>query len=65
MCCVDYEVIATFMLKEKIERKLKRTGVNCKLSKCELHMVSLIYLGIMADTHGIRTDPDAVEAVLT
>ena len=33
--------------------------------KCEILKYSIRYLGKMVDKHGIRPDPDAVEAVLT
>ena len=38
---------------------------KCKPSKCEILKDSIKYLGRMVDRHGIRPDPDAVEAVLT
>ena len=34
-------------------------------SKCEIFEDSIKYLGRVVDRHGIRPDPDAVEAVLT
>ena len=39
--------------------------IKCKPSKCEILKDSIKYLGRMVDKHGIRPDPDAVEAVLT
>ena len=71
MCYVDDVVIATPALEDHIERLeevfacLKRSGLNCKPSKCEILKDSIKYLGRMLDRHGIRPDPDAVEAVLT
>ena len=71
MCYVDDVVIATPTLEDHIERLdevlacMKRSGLKCKLSKCEILKDSIKYLGRMVDRHGIRPDPDAVEAVLT
>ena len=71
MCYVDDEVIATPTLEDHIEQLdevfacMKRAGLKCKPSKCEILKESIKYLGKMVDKHGIRPDPDAVEAVLT
>ena len=72
MCYVDDMVIATPTLEDHIERRLdevfacmKRSGLKCKPSKCEILKDSIKYLDRMVDRHGIRPDPDAVEAVLT
>ena len=71
MCYVDDVVIATPTLEDHIERLdevfacMKRSGLKCKPSKCEIIKDSIKYLGIMVDRHGIRLDPDGVEAVLT
>ena len=71
MCYVDDVVIATPTLEDQIERLdevfecMKRSGLKCKPSKCEILKDSIKYLGSMVDRHGIRPDPDAVEAVLT
>ena len=71
MCYVDDVVIATPTLEDHIERLdevfacMKRSGLKCKPSKCEVLKDSINYLGRMVDGHGIRPDPDAVEAVLT
>ena len=71
MCYVDEVVIATPTLEDHIERLeevfacMKRSGLKCKPSKCEILKDSIKYLGRMVDRHGIRPDPDAVEAVLT
>ena len=70
MCYVDNVVIATPTLEDHIERLdevfacMKRLGLKCKPSKCEILKDSIKYLGRMVDRHGIRPDPDAVEAVL-
>ena len=71
ICYVDDVVIATPTLEDHIERLdevfacMKRSGLKCKPSKCEILKDSIKYLGRMVDRHGIRPDPDAVEAVLT
>ena len=39
--------------------------MKCKPSKCEILRDSIKYLGRMLDRHGVRPDPEAVEAVLT
>ena len=44
---------------------MKRAGLKCKPSKCEIIRDSIKYLGRMVDRHGVRPDPEAVEAVLT
>ena len=70
MCYVDDVVIATPTLEDHIERLdevfacMKRSGLKCKPSKCEILKDSIKYSGRMVDRHGIRPDPDAVEAVL-
>ena len=71
MCFVDDVVKATPTLEDHIEildevfACMKRSGLKCKPSKCEILKDSIKYLGRMVDRHGIRPDPDAVEAVLT
>ena len=71
MCYVDDVVIATTTLEDRIERLdevfacMKRAGLKCKPSKCEILKDSIKDLGSMVDKHGIRPDPDAVERVLT
>ena len=71
MCYVDDVVIATPTLADHIYRVdevfdcMKRAGLKCKLSKCEILRDSIKYLGRMVDRHGVRPNPDAVEAVLT
>ena len=71
MCYVDDIVIATTTLEDHIDWLdevfgcMKRAGLKCKPSKCEIHRDSIKYLGRMVDRHGVRPDPDAVEAVLT
>ena len=71
MCYVDDVVIATPTLEDHIDRLdevfgcMKRAGLKCKPSKCEILRDSIKYLGRMMDRHGVRPDPEAVEAVLT
>ena len=71
MCYVDDVVIATPTLEDHIERLdevfacMKRAGLKCKPSKCEILKESIKYLGRMVDKNGIIPDPEAVEAVLT
>ena len=63
MCYVDDVVIATLTLEDHIERLeevfscMKQAGLKCKPSKCEILRDSI--------KHGMRPDPEAVEAVLT
>ena len=62
MCYVDDVVIATPTLEDHIERLdevfacMKRSGLKCKPSKCEILKDSIKYLGRMVDKHGIRPD---------
>ena len=71
MCYVDDVVIARPILEDHIERLdevfacITRSGLKCEPSKCEILMDSIKYLGRMVDKHGIRSEPDAVEAILT
>ena len=44
---------------------MKRASLKCKPSTCEIPRDSVKYLGRMVDRHGLRPDPEAVEAVLT
>ena len=63
MCYVNDVVIATPTLEDHIERLdevfacMKRSGLKCKPSKCEILKDSIKYLGRMVDRHGIRPDP--------
>ena len=71
MCNVDDVVIATPTLEDHIERLdevfscMKQASLKCKPSKCEILRDSIKYLGRLVDKHGVRPDPEAVEAVLT
>ena len=68
---VDDVVIATPILEDHIDRLvevfgcMKRAGLKCKPSKCETLRDSIKCLGRMVDSHGVRPDPEAVEAALT
>ena len=71
MCFVDDVVKETLTMEDHIERLdevfacMKRAGLKCKPSKCEILKDSIKYLGRIVDKLGFRLDPDAVEAVLT
>ena len=43
---------------------MKKDGLKCKPSKCEVFRNSINHLGRMVNRHGKKQDPDAVEAVL-
>ena len=57
MCYVNDVVIATPTLEDQIERLnevfacMKRAGLKCKPSKCEIMKDSIEYLGRMVDKH--------------
>ena len=71
MCYVNDMVIATPTFADHIDRLdedfhcMKRAGLKCKPSNCEILWDSIKYLGRMVDRYGVRLDPNAVEAVLT
>ena len=71
MWYVDDVVIATPTLEDHLERLdevftcMKQAGLKCKPSKCKILRDSIKYLGRLVDKHGVRPDPEAVEAVLT
>ena len=71
MCYVDDVVIATPTLEDHIERLdevftcMKQAGLKCNFSKCEILRDSIKYLDRLVDKHGVRPDPETVEAVLT
>ncbi|XP_063724214.1 uncharacterized protein LOC134851868 [Symsagittifera roscoffensis] len=44
---------------------MKQAGLKCKHSKCEIPRDSIKYLGRLVDKHGVRPDPEVVEAVPT
>ena len=68
---VDDVVKATPTLADHIARLdevfdcMKRARLKRKPSECEILRDSIKYLGRMVDRHGVRPDPEAVEAVLT
>ena len=70
MCYVDDVVIATPTLEDHIDRLdevfgcMKRAGLKCKPSKCEILRDSTKYLGRMVDRLCVRPDPEAVEAAV-
>ncbi|XP_063713728.1 uncharacterized protein LOC134841628 [Symsagittifera roscoffensis] len=65
MCYVD-DVIATPTLADHIYRFDEVFDcMKCKPSKCEILRESIEYLGRIVDRHVKRTDPEAVETVLT
>ena len=70
ICYVDEVVIATPNLEDHIERLdevltcIKQAGLKCKPLKCEILRDSIKYLGCLVDQHGVRPDPEEVEAVL-
>ena len=63
MCYVDDVVIATPTL--EVLECMKKVGLIWKPSKCEIVQVAIKYFGRMVEKHGSRSDPYAVEAVLT
>ena len=71
MCYVDDVVISTPTLADFIERLdevfdcIKRADLKCEPLKCEILSDSIKYLEEMVDRHGVRPEPDAVEALLT
>ena len=70
MYYVDDVVIATPTLEDHIDWLdevfgcMKKAGLKCKPSKSEILRDSIKYLRRMVDRHGVRPDPEAVEAVL-
>ena len=66
---VDNMFLATLTLEDHIDLLdevfgcMKRAGLKCKPSKCEILRDSIRYLGRMVVRHGVRPDPEAVEAV--
>ena len=71
MCYVDDVVIATKTMEDHTRRLnevfscMKQAGLRCKPSKCEILRDSIKYLGRLVYKHGLRPDPEAVEAALT
>lgn len=44
--------------------KLKQANLSINLEKCKFFRNELKYLGYVVDAHGLRTDPEKVEAIL-
>ena len=71
MCYVDDVVVATPNLGDHLDWLnevfgcMKRAGLKCKPSKCEILRDSIKYRGSLVDRHGVRPYPEALEAVLT
>ena len=71
ICYVDDVVIAKPTLEDHIDWLdevfgcMKRADLKCRPSKREILRESIKYLGRMVDRHGVRPDPEALEAVLT
>ena len=67
MCYVEDVVIATATLEDHIERLnevfacMKRAGLKCKTSKCEILKDSMKDLGRIVDKYDIRPDPESVD----
>ena len=65
---MDDVMIATPTLEDHIERLnelfayMKRAELICKPSKCYIKKDSKKNLASVVDRHGVRPDPDAVEA---
>ena len=71
MCYVDDVVIAIPSLADHIDRLdevfdcMKKIGLKCIPSKCEILRDSIKNLVRMVERHGVSPDSDVVEAVLT
>ena len=71
ICYVVDVVIATPTLEDHIDWLdvvfgcMKRADLKCKPSICEILRDSIKYLGRIVGRHGVRPDPEAVEAVST
>jgi hypothetical protein len=47
----------------KVLEKLKKARLLLKPEKCEFHRKELIFLGFIVGAHGLRMDPNKIEAV--
>ena len=71
MYYIDDVIIAILTLEDHIRRLdevfscIKQAGLKCKSSKCEILRNSIKCLGRLVDKHGVRPDPEVVEAALT
>ena len=74
VCYVDEVVIATLTLEDHIKRvdevftSMKQACLKCKPSKRKIREIlrdSIKYLGRLVDKHGVRSDTETIEGVLT
>ena len=71
LCYIDEVVVATPTLEDHIRRLdevcscIKKAGLKCNSSRGRILRDSIKYLGRLVDKNGVRSDPEAVEAVLT
>ena len=69
MCYVDDVIIAAENVDLHLERldevlsAIESVGLKCKPSKCSIMRAPITYLGRVIDEHGIRPDPETIEAV--
>lgn len=50
---------------KKVMDKLQKANLLLKLEKCKFHQEEVAFLGFIVGRHGIRMNPDKVDAVLT
>ncbi|CAH2219366.1 jg1518, partial [Pararge aegeria aegeria] len=58
----DFNSHVTLLL--RVLDKLKEANLTINLEKCNFFASQLKYLGYVVDSHGLRTDPSKVEAIL-
>lgn len=69
-CYLDDVIIVSETFDEHVSvllrvlQKLKRANLTINFDKCRFFRDSLKYLGYVVDSHGLRTDPDKVQAIL-
>lgn len=51
-------------LLNRVHEKLRLANLTINLAKCKFFRSKLKYLGYVVDEHGLRTDPEKVEAIL-
>lgn len=51
-------------LLRKVHEKLRSANLTVNLDKCQFFRSKLRYLGYIVDVHGLRTDPEKVQAIL-
>ena len=49
---------------KKVLSKLEEAGLYLDIDKCEFHVTSIKYLGLIITTDGIQMDPDKIKAIL-